>query len=265
MTARRVKLRGAQPRRTAKPRETLRMRMARAVPYLLASVLLMVLIGGLIYLPRVLDGYPIQSVKVEGVNDSRRQQEVQVVLESLVSGENFFSVPLQRIYQRAGQIAWVESASVRRDWPDSVVLTIRERVPVAVWNEAELVASSGRPFSAMDRYNIETLPRLSGPAERLMDVMGYYHSMSKVLAQSGLRIRAMAVDARLTARLELDNDMAVVVDRENYARKLRRFVTLYESVLASDSRGVERVDLRYGDGIAVQWRKTTTNESDKRA
>ena len=59
---------------------------------------------------------------------------------------------------------------------------------------------------------------------------------------------------RLVADLTLDNQMQVVVDRENYVGKLRRFTRLYRGVLSSDSRGVARVDLRYADGIAVTWR-----------
>ncbi len=53
--------------------------------------------------------------------------------------------------------------------------------------------------------------------------MGFYHSMGKTLADVDLTIRSMDVNARLTARLTLNNDMELVVDREHYTTKLRRF------------------------------------------
>ena len=261
----RVRLRGARKRLEPRHKSTIRERLLRAAPMALAGVLVCMLIAGLIWLPRVMDGYPILAVQVEGVKDSRRQLEVQTVLEELVSGENFFSLPLQGIYQRAMGLSWVESAAVRREWPDRVVLSISERVPVAVWNANVLVSSSGQPFDALHKYAVDTLPQLKGPADRLGEVMDYYHSMSKVLLNTGLRIRVLAVDARLSARLTLDNGMQLVVDRQQYATKLRRFVHLYRNVLAEDSRTVKRVDLRYGDGIAVQWLDSAATESDKSA
>lgn len=262
--SRRVKLRGAQRRQPARKGITLRERLLRAAPVALAGVLVCILIAGLIYLPRVIDGYPIRSVQVEGVQDSRRQLEVQTVLQELVTGENFFSLPLQKIYRSAMGLSWVQSAAVRREWPDSVVLVIEERVPVAVWNEDVLVSSSGEPFNALQKYATETLPRLSGPVNRLSEVMEYYHSMSKVLVEGGLRIHTLSVDSRLSATVTLDNGVLLMVDRDQYATKLRRFVGLYQQVLMQDSRTVKRVDLRYGDGIAVQWQDAET-DSDERA
>ena len=106
------------------------------------------------------------------------------------------------------------------------------------------------------------MPRLNGPDQRLEEVMSFYHSMGKLLRDVGLGIERMEVNARLTARLTLDNQMQLVVDRENYVGKLRRFTRLYRGVLSTDSRGVARVDLRYADGIAVTWRDA---EADKNA
>jgi cell division protein FtsQ len=251
--AKRTTKRGAR-RRSQPPKQGWRQRLSGAMPWLLASVALVVVLGGVIYLPRALDAYPVREVRVEGVQDERRQQEVQVALSEMISGENFFSLPLERIYQRVTGLSWVADASLRRHWPDRLVLRVEERVPVAVWNDKTLVSSSGNPFGAMEKYSVEGLPRLSGPGKRLEDVMAYYHSMSKMLRQVSLGIRAMRVDARLTAWLELEGGMTLVVDREQYASKLRRFVRLYRGVLSTDSRGVARVDLRYADGIAVDWR-----------
>lgn len=242
-----------QPRRRQKG-PALSTRLSRALPWTLAAVLLVAALVGLIYLPSALNAWPIREVRVEGVKDQKRQQQVKLALTELVSGENFFSVPLDKVYHQVRSLSWVADAQASRQWPDRVVLKVEERVPVAVWNGDELVSSAGKLFQGMGQYDVDKLPHLSGPPKRLEEVMDYYHSMSKVLKQVSLGIQSMKVDARLTARLKLGNGILLVVDREHYARKLRRFVQLYDGVLSTDSRGIARVDLRYGDGVAVKWR-----------
>lgn len=247
--------RGAGARRSpAKKGPGLGQRLSQATPWLLMGVMAMAVLVSVIWLPQVLDSYPVRHIAVEGVTDERRQQEVRLTLSERVSGENFFSMPLGRIHDEVSGIAWVAGVSVRRQWPDKLVLSIEERVPVAVWNERLLVSSAGEPFPGLDKYSLKGLPKLSGPEQRLDEVMSYYHSMSKLLQRVELGIHRMRVDARLTAWLELDNGIEVVVDRERFATKLRRFVRLYQGALGVDSRGLARVDLRYADGMAVEWR-----------
>ncbi len=245
-----------KPARARLPKVPLRAvaaRLGQALPWLLASVALgMVAVAGM-HLPRVLDGYPVQAVKVEGVKDARRQQEVQLALSALVRGENFFSVSLARLHQEVSDLSWVAETEVRRRWPGELILKVQEREPVAIWNDTTLVARDGEPFQALDKYNTDNLPRLSGPALRLAEVMSYYHSMSRILQDVGLGIRAVSVNARLTAELTLDNEIVLVVDRDQYAHKLRRFVQLYRTSLEADQRALVRVDLRYADGMAVTW------------
>ncbi|EKF74261.1 cell division protein FtsQ [Alcanivorax hongdengensis A-11-3] len=249
--------RGAAPRRPArKAGVPLRQRLSAAVPWMLVSGVAVLLLTLVIYLPAMLDAYPVRQVGVKGVTDARRQQQLETALAALVRDENYFTVPLEKIYRQARALSWVRDVSVRRQWPDKVVLAVTERKPLAVWNGSVLVSDSGEPFKALKQYDLQGLPRLSGPPQRLDEVMGFYHSMGKLLADVGLTIKSMEVNARLTARLTLNNGLQLVVDREHYATKLRRFVRLYRGVLSTDSRQAARVDLRYADGMAVTWQQS---------
>jgi cell division protein FtsQ len=272
MTARRTqvtsdRVRGAQRRQQPKQQSevSLARRLSGALPWVLASMLLSVVLTGVIYLPRALDGYPVQSVTVEGVKDLRRQQSVQTALSELVSDENFFTVSLTEVYRQARALEWVEDVEVRRQWPGKLIIRIEERVPVAVWNDDVLVSNSGKQFRALSKYSVDALPHLFGPHARMLTVLDYYHSMSKVLAPIGRKIQRLDVDARLTAHLKLDDGVVIVVDREQYAKKLRRFVNVYDGILANDSRALARIDLRYVDGMAVQWLDATLKSGTERS
>jgi cell division protein FtsQ len=252
MSARAQKKTGAA-RRGGKAAGAWPARLAAALPWSLAALSLGLVLTGVIYLPRLLSAWPLEAVRVTGVADERRQEAVKVALADMLADENFFSVPLERLHERVTRLPWVAEASIRRRWPDRLVLDVTERVPVAVWNGESLVSGSGQVFRALEQYATGDLPRLSGPAARLDEVMRYYHSIAKLLGELELGIRVMDVDSRLTARLELDNGARLVVDRENFTAKLRRFVRFYNQVARNDSRRLVRVDLRYGNGLAVRW------------
>jgi len=239
--------------------EAWRTRLAAALPWTLAAVSLGVVLAAVIYMPRMLSAWPLEEVSVTGVSDARRQESVRVSLSELLADENFFSVPLERIHGRVTDLPWVAGASVRRRWPDRLVLDVTERVPVAVWNGDTLVSSSGEAFSAVKQYVTAGLPRLSGPEDRLDEVMNYYHGITKMLNELDPDIRVMDVDERLTARLELDSGAELIVDRDGYTAKLRRFVRFYQEVARPSERRLARVDLRYGNGLAVRWHDEDTD------
>jgi len=73
-----------------------------------------------------------------------------------------------------------------------------------------------------------------------------------------LRIASLQLDARRAVQLQLDNGMQLAVGREERLARLQRFVKVYKKTLAQHAMQIRRVDLRYSNGMAVQWHNTTT-------
>lgn len=232
---------------------SLRARLSAAMPWAMLMSALLLVGSAVIFLPRLLDAWPVSHVKVDGVTTEVRQQQLSARLVDLLAGKNFFTVSLGDLRDRADSLDWVASAEVARRWPDTLVLTVHERVPVAVWNDKQLISNQSVVFAALAEYDTGSLPHLSGPNQQVEQVMNYYHSISQALAGLGLGVKRLEVDARLTARLTLDNGLLVVVDRDDFAFKLQRFARLYSKVLTRDGRSVKRADLRYADGVAVEF------------
>jgi len=221
---------------------------------------LFVLLWLVVSTPRIFAHYQVKEVRVEGVMDPRRVDMVHEHMKQVLRGENFFSLPLETLHESLQNFGWVEHVDVRRRWPGVVELGFVEIKPVAVWNGERLISEEGTRFVGVDKYDIEQLPKLSGPNGQYDEVLQMYHRMNAILAAADLRITSIAVDARFTAKLTLNKSIDVVVDRHHNDSKLERFVGLYQRTLANNEKPIKRVDLRYADGMAV----TSGDATEKR-
>ncbi|MBL83971.1 MAG: cell division protein FtsQ, partial [Marinobacter sp.] len=61
----------------------------------------------------------------------------------------------------------------------------------------------------------------------------------------------------------LANGIEVVLGRDQVEARFERFVTVYQERLASRSDEVRRVDARYSNGVAVQWKPSETASRTK--
>lgn len=257
--------RGAVPRKAKAPKVPLRKRLPRLAwrewwqalkqvkRHLLVLAVMVLAIWSALSIPSWLNHFPLETVGVNGVKDQRRQGEVQASISDLVVDKNYFNLPLNEMHKRLEALGWVEQVNVRRHWPDTVKITITERQPVAVWNDEMLVSGEGKAFEGVDKFELTDMPRFYGPQGRLDEVFAYYQQMKAELSMADLSIRKVEMDARLTARLTLNDDIQLVVDRHQYEHKLTRFVDLYKRQLSKEPQQLQSADLRYADGMAIQW------------
>ena len=97
------------------------------------------------------------------------------------------------------------------------------------------------------------MPELTGPEGSSTLVTAHYRKFSTTLEQAGLMLVRLELDQRNAWRLHLNDGLVVDLGREDVARRLQRFARLHKQFLAKDSRRLERVDLRYANGFAVQF------------
>ncbi|WP_375191938.1 cell division protein FtsQ/DivIB [Marinobacter sp.] len=195
----------------------------------------------------------ILAVDVKGnfVGDSR------VAIERAAGnwiGKSYFATDLSEIKASLERRPWVESAAVRRVWPDRLVIDIREKKPLAYWTDGRLVSRTGQLFAPPNPEVAGPLPRLAGPDERVRDVIAMARTMSDRLVARGLGFSGLALEHRGAWTLQLANGIEVVLGRDQVEQRFERFMTVYENRLAARSNEVSRVDARYTNGVAVQWK-----------
>ena len=169
-------------------------------------------------------------------------------------GKSYFASELEEIKAELEKRPWVASAAVKRIWPGRLEIDVREKKPLAYWTNGRLVSRSGELFAPPNPEVAGRLPRLSGPDERIREVIARARSMSEKLAERGLGFTGLALETRGAWTLTLNRGVEVVLGRDQVERRFERFITVYENRLASRLDEVSRIDARYSNGVAVQWK-----------
>jgi len=152
----------------------------------------------------------------------------------------------------------VKTAAVRRVWPDTVVITVVEQQPLAIWAKGGLVNIDGELFVPAVSGEFKHLPLFSAPSGMQQSVTELYRDLSAQLAPLELHIVSMQLDERRAVQLQLHNGIELVLGREERIARLQRLVKVYNKTLEHHATRIRRIDLRYSNGMALQWDNTKT-------
>lgn len=197
--------------------------------------------------------FPIRNVRVEGRFLFLEQRS----LERLVApelGDGFFGLDVRRLQRAVETHPWVASASVRRAWPDGVVLAVRERQPVARWGEGALVDGDGVVFTPPSLDGVPELVRLDGPPDTAPLVLARYRALEALFARHGERVAAVRLSPRGAWQVRLGSGVQLLLGRRAVDDRLRRLSAALAAGLAGELPSIERIDLRYGNGMALRYR-----------
>lgn len=198
---------------------------------------------------------PLSQVQIQGEFKHLDRAALETALAPMLD-KGFFNIDVAAIQAQVISRPWVDRATVRRVWPDRLAIHIVEQHPVARWGEGSLLNPRGEVFSPALFKTVETLPLLSGPEGHAAEVLARYQRINDRLKSLGLVVVELHQDARRSWRLILSNGTAVALGRTDTEQRLARFIRVYPSILATASRAVLRVDLRYSNGFALHWADT---------
>jgi len=234
------------------------------VTQMLALSLLLVLLAGLLSWhaydwvkdPNTL---PIEIVRIDGDLKYLQRNELENAVASKVSG-GFFNINLLDIQRQAQLLAWVDDVSIKRVWPNKLVMTIKEKVAMARWNDKQLVTEKGVIFSPPGIMP-EGLPGLRGTNERAVEAVDRFKRERQRFAKLQLELAELIVTDRGAWSLHFKNGLKIAVGREDVDSRLDRFARYLGAI--SQFKGLpESVDLRYQHGIAVYW-KAVEEQADE--
>jgi cell division protein FtsQ len=226
----------------------------------LRRLLLGVIVLAILALPvvAVLNGWiggqhwPMRHMQVSApfhfVTPAQVQQAATPYLKS-----GFFAVDLVKINHVLSRLHWVQQVEVRKKWPDTLVVHMKEYRPIALWNAKHMLAEEGSVF-ARPGIALPALPQFNGQAMQAQDMLHFYQKTQPMVRAVGLSIASLALSERNAWRIELSDGLVLEVGRNDADLRLARFMLLLPKIRREDPRQLMYADLRYTNGFALVWK-----------
>jgi cell division protein FtsQ len=213
---------------------------------------LLVLVAGGLYLHQE-DTLPVLHVTVEGELKHTDRQQLQQIVKPYVTG-SFIDVDVAGLRVAAQAMPWIEQIQVRRVWPDTLHLIVTEHQAIARWNGDSLVNTRGQVFSPATATFPEGLVHLHGPDGSSEMMARRLVAMQRDLNALELRIRDLRMDERRSWGMTFSNELELQLGRADSEARLQRFIRVLGGQLAVYREQIATIDMRYTNGLAVQWK-----------
>lgn len=211
--------------------------------------------------------FAIGGITVEGEVTHNSAPTLRANVAPRLAG-NFFTVDLRQAREVFQSVPWVRAATVRRQFPNRLRVTLEEHHAEAFWGpdaESRMVNSFGEVFEAnAGDLEQDDLPRLSGPDGESAQVLAMYRLLQPLFEPLDLAIEVLSLSGRGSWSLQLDTGAVIELgrgSRDEVVSRTRRFTRSLTQVTSKYGRQPDALvaaDLRHADGYAVRMRGVTT-------
>jgi cell division protein FtsQ len=235
--------------------------------------------------------FPIRKIELVNQLKQQRSAELQKVAVKAIDG-GFFSMNVDIFRKELLLLPWIKNVSVRKVWPNKLLVTISERRPIVRWFSIDSPSEINQTYSkATDNNTIpntvsETLlsaegiifapevtqeqqikfsklPLFSGPQNNVDKILKKCLQFIQIINPINIKVKRCTMDSRHAWNIELTTRLELKMGKNEVIKRLQRFVDVFSQQLGPYLKYVAYVDLRYSNGISVKWIEESANKADE--
>jgi cell division protein FtsQ len=241
---------------------TFKDKLANFGGWLILCVAIVVVVVGFLGLYKVITDARIADLQVVGASSNKEQEQVYTHVTPVVK-DNYFTSDLKEIRDKALELSWVDRVVVSRAWPNAIRVRVMPKQPVARWGTGRLLSDSGDVFTEVVSKNHQNLPLLHGPSYQSKMMMRRYNEINQLFLPAGMRLKELYLTERMTWFMQFDTGLRVIVDQDQMMSKLQRLGYLAQNDLKPVWNKMSAIDLRYRNGLAIQWKNSAPPRIEK--
>ncbi len=197
-------------------------------------------------------GFRVDRVTVRGTRQTAHDDVLAAI--GPVIGQSLLQISLQDVRTRVEALGWVKSASVTRLLPDGLHVSIRERMPAAIWQidrQPLLIDADGAVIREVGALEYSYLPLIvgAGAPEAAAEVL-------QALARFPVLAERTAALIRVSERrwtLELRNKAKINLPETGLAEAIE-MVGVLQTAHGTLDQDIEYIDLRDAERMIIKRR-----------
>jgi cell division protein FtsQ len=206
--------------------------------------------------------FTLRTVRVESMYGIGLKHVNELTVRNGIVGRikgNFFTANLDQVRGVFESVPWVRRATIRREWPNELIVDVEEHEALGTWGEdGRLLSVKGDVFTAnlAEADEDHVLPAFDGPAGSEKEVLARFAELRGWFAPIRLVPESLNLSSRYAWTVKLDNGMSVALGREQDRNTLKtrvdRLVGVYPQLVARLQEGhIDAIDMRYPNGLAL--------------
>ena len=203
---------------------------------------------------------PLWSITLSGDYLRIDQVAVEYLLQKFM-GIPFFQVDIDEVATRIIDFPWIKEASVYRHWPDKLVISLKERQPIARWNKSLFIDEDGEIFPLPNEEKVQ-LPHILGEDKRSLFLLSTFLKYSESLATIKREISVLEQTPRHSLKIELDNRIKINLGKKNMDARMATFVSAYHKGMQEIFDQTSCIEMRYRFGFAIRLKDGMHHDSD---
>lgn len=170
---------------------------------------------------------------------------------------HFFSVDLEAVREAFKAVPWVREVTVRRKWPDGLIVSLEEHRPLGTWGrDGQLLSVKGDVFTAnlAEAEEEVNLLKFYGPDGSEKEVVMRYGELKQGFSAIRLEPVVLELSGRYAWRTVLNNGIKLRFGRQELPamrEQIARLLAVYPRLAAQLKSGIRVIDLRYPNGLAL--------------
>ena len=181
-------------------------------------------------------------------------ETVQAIVQPYI-GESFWRVDLERLHADLLSLEWVYKATVKRRWPNKVIITLEEQKPVARWSDDGLLNQSGDIFYPHDIAPFKDWVALEGNPLQSRQLLHDLVTFQDTFKPLDWTIDVLKQQPDGSWNIHFLSGVTVLLDNEDWQAKLSRFTRALPKTKQALRKFAQVFDLRYSNGFVIKQKK----------
>lgn len=201
----------------------------------------------------------LQKVEWQGDFQYLKQAELEALAQPYTQ-TNLYLLDTQGLELALEAHPWVRGASLRKVWPNQLVVEVETQFPIAFWGDDKLLNQFGEIYVGTLPEKQGVFPIIYSPQANNGRVMGErYVQLTQMLSGLSLEIIELSEDERGSWRMKVRHGPEIIIGRKEQEKRVQRFKVGYLQGLKDRLGEIDQIDLRYTNGFAVEWKPGVGN------